>query len=181
MIPKIETKQLILRAFQLTDAKDVQRLAGNYELYKTTLHIPHPYEDGFAESWIELHEADFTERSFLTLAIVQKSDNQLVGCVSFGMSLKRQLGEIGYWIGQEYWGKGYGTQASRVVMDYAFANMNANKIIGRHFAGNPASGKIMKNCGMTMEGLLRQDQVKDGEFHDICYYGILKSEWEGQI
>ena len=65
-------------------------------------------------------------------------------------------------------------------MDYGFEHMNANRIMGRHFTGNPASGKIMEKCGMKLEGVLRQDQLKLGEFVDVAYYGILRSEWVGK-
>lgn len=177
MNPTLRTKRLTLRPFNLTDADEVQRMASNYELYKTTLNIPHPYEEGMAEAWISSHDADLTERHLVTLALVRTEDNQLVGSLTLGMMPKRKIGEIGYWIGQEFWNQGYGTEASQAIIHYGFSELGLNKIIGRHFSNNPASGKIMTNCGLSLEGVLRQDQFKEGQFIDICYYGLLRSEW----
>lgn len=178
MNPTLTTKRLLLRPFTLADAGEVQRMASNYELYKTTLNIPHPYEDGMAETWISSHNADLSERNLVTVALVRIEDNQLIGSLTLGMMTKRLIGEIGYWIGQEFWNQGYGTEASQAIIHYGFTVLGLNKIIGRHFSTNPASGKIMANCGMNLEGILRQDQFKEGQFVDICYYGLLKSEWE---
>ncbi len=179
MLPILETERLILKGFSVNDAKAVQEMAGDYELYKTTLNIPHPYEAGMAESWIEQHETLFNENKLLSLAVVRKSDEALLGCITLStISEKRRLYEIGYWIGKMYWYQGYGTEASRAIIDYGFEKSNANKIMGRHFVSNPGSGKIMVHCGMSPEGVLREDQLKEGQFVDIAYYGILRSEWE---
>ncbi len=71
-LPYIETDRLILRPFNLEDAKEVQRLAGDIEIAKTTLHIPHPYEDGMAEEWISRHVEAYERGISLTLAITDK-------------------------------------------------------------------------------------------------------------
>ncbi len=179
MIPVLETERLVLRPFEIKDAKAVQLLASDYDIYKTTLHIPHPYEEGMAEAWIGRQPEDATERHLLHWAIVDKKEAAILGCVSIGMSPKRRIGEIGYWLGKPYWNKGFGTEAGKKVMAYGFEALDLNRIYGRHFAENPASGKIMEKCGMKFEGLLRADQIKEGKFVDICYWGVLKSEWMG--
>lgn len=77
-----ETKRLFLRPFQLADAKHVQELAGNIEVAKTTLNIPHPYPDGAAEAWIErTHEAAARGEIF-AFAMVKKDARTLVGSIS---------------------------------------------------------------------------------------------------
>ena len=72
-IPTIETKRLTLRPFTLADAKEVQRLAGDWEVASTTLEIiPHPYEDGMAEEWIKTHQDDYAKGEKVTLAITHR-------------------------------------------------------------------------------------------------------------
>lgn len=178
MIPNLETERLYLRPFYSEDAAEVQRLAGDYDVYKSTLNVPHPYLDGMAESWIAAHPVDAEMRHLIHWAMVVKQTNALIGCVSVGISTKRCIGEVGYWLGKDYWNKGYGTEASRCVINYGFETLELNRFYGRHFDSNPASGKIMQKCGMVKEGVLRHDQIKDGEFVDICYYGLLRNEWE---
>ncbi len=69
----IETKRLLLRSFELSDAKDVQRLAGDRAIADTTLNIPHPYEDGMAEEWISVHRLKFEAGELSNFAIVLRT------------------------------------------------------------------------------------------------------------
>lgn len=79
-LPYIETERLILRPFNLEDAKKVQGLAGDIEIAKTTLHIPHPYEDGMAEEWISRHVEEYERGISLTLAITDKKEKHFNWC-----------------------------------------------------------------------------------------------------
>lgn len=177
MIPILKSDRLILRPFSAKDAIAVAELAGDYDLYRTTLNLPHPYFESHATSWIEQHETHLHEHAFYTWAIEREETSALVGCISIGQNLKQHMGEIGYWIGKPFWNHGYGTEASKVVIDFAFRALCLNKVIGRFFAVNPASGKIMAKCGMQFEGYLKECIYKDGTFHDLGYYGLLRSEW----
>lgn len=179
VIENLEAERLILRPFMLSDAPVVTALASNKNIYDTTLNIPHPYTEDMAVSWIRNHPEDVTERKLYHWAIVRKEDRALLGCISIGIRPNPQMGEIGYWLGEPYWSKGYGTEAAKAIMAYGFNTIGLNKVYGRHFVSNPASGAIMKKCGMQLEGVHRDDVVKDGRFVDIAYLGILRSEFGG--
>jgi ribosomal-protein-alanine N-acetyltransferase len=177
-IPTIKTERLLLRPFQLSDAKDVQREAGRKEIADTTASIPHPYPDGAAEAWISKHPQLFAEFEGLTLAIIERDSNHLVGCIGlFDLSKEHLKAEIGYWISVAHWNKGYCSEATQAVFKYAFTELGLNRIISRHMSHNPASGKVMMKCGMKKEGYLRQDSRKNGKFVDLETYGILKEEF----
>jgi ribosomal-protein-alanine N-acetyltransferase len=70
-LPRIKTERLLLRPFLLTDAPDVQRLAGDRDIASTTGSIPHPYDDGIAEQWIATHQRRFEQGTWLDLAITR--------------------------------------------------------------------------------------------------------------
>ena len=145
--PILTTERLRLRPFCLEDADDIQRLAGNINVSQQTLSIPYPYESGMAEAWVETHPADWEARNRIIYAVTDIETNDLVGTVGF-VRLDGQEAELGYWIGEEFWGKGYCTEAVRELMRFAFESLNVEEIVARHLTSNPASGKVMRKVGM---------------------------------
>jgi len=177
-IPTLETERLILRPFSHDDAKEVQRLAGDFAVAETTLTIPHPYEDGMAEEWIGTHEKIFQAGTEIVFAITDKIEKYLIGAIGISqINTQFEKAEIGYWIGKPYWNKGYCTEAVQAVLKYCFENLKLNKVYAMHFTNNPPSGRVMEKAGMTKEGLLRQNVKKGGKFIDTPVYGILRSEF----
>ena len=80
-------------------------------------------------------------------------------------------------IGQDFWGKGYGTEALRAVLDFAFEKMRVQKVIADHFSVNPASGGCMRKAGMTHIRTLPQKYEKNGSLFDAEEYEITRAEW----
>lgn len=179
--PTIPTKRLILRPFVLADAADVQRLAGDKEIASTTVKIPHPYEDGMAEKWISTHQETFEGDEGLNLAITSRDTALLVGSVGLRIQREHQRGELGYWVGKQFWGRGYGTEAAAAMVRHGFEAMSLNRIYACYLSRNPASGRVMEKIGMTHEGRSRQHEIKWGQFEDLESYAILASEYRAMI
>ncbi|MGN7356675.1 GNAT family N-acetyltransferase [Paenibacillus sp. SAF-054] len=152
-------------------------MAGDKYIAEMTLNIPHPYEDGIAEQWIQTHQDHFREGRSIDLAIVHTEEQYLIGAISIGLNKSFDHGELGYWIGKAYKNKGYCTEAARGIMHYAFEEMNLHRIYARHLGKNPASGKVMEKLGMKYEGLLRQHIRKWDDYEDLVHYGLLKEEY----
>ena len=163
-MPYIETERLRLRPFNLEDSKEVQRLAGDIEIAKTTLNIPHPYEDGMAEDWISRHAEAYGKGISLTLAITDKEEKYLIGAIGLIINKEHNRAELGYWIGKPYWNKGYCTEAAKAL----------NKICATHLKRNPASGKVMQKIGMEQEGVFKEHVKKWGKYEDLVYYGMVR-------
>ena len=175
--PTLQTMRLLLRPFALSDAADVQRLAGAWEVADMTLNVPHPYEDGMAEQWIGGHSERSAAGSVVTYAITLQENEALLGAVGLtGMPVHRRA-ELGYWLGVPYWNWGYMTEAAGALLRYGFTEMGLHKITASHFARNPASGRVMQKLGMSEEGLLRQQVRKNDDFEDLVLYGLLAEEW----
>lgn len=143
----ITTERLILRPFQLTDAKRVFELCNNYNVYKSTLTLPYPYSLECAKSWIETHEDHFKHNRSYEFAISDKYTGELYGAIGLKNNQLHKNGEIGYWIG----------------------------VFARHFASNPGSGRVMQKCGMQKEGVLQDHIYKENKFVDLILYGIVNS------
>jgi ribosomal-protein-alanine N-acetyltransferase len=175
--PSIYTERLLLRPFQLSDADDVQRLAGDRAIADTTLNVPHPYEDGMAEEWIATHQPRFESGELLTLAATLQTSGDLIGAVGLGIDRRFERAELGYWIGKLYWNNGYCTEAGRAMLQYGFSVLGLHRIHASHLTRNPASGRVMQKLGMVREGCARQHVRRWDEFEDLELYGILADEW----
>lgn len=173
--PVLETPRLRLRPFALTDAADVQRLAGDAEVAGTTLNLPHPYLDGVAEEWIASHGPAWVAGTRVTFAIVTKSD-ELRGAISLHLTARHRRAELGYWVGRAWWGQGFATEAAKHVMAFAFASLDVNRVQASHLTRNPASGRVMLKCGMAFEGVHREYFMRNGRFEDIARYARLRGD-----
>lgn len=176
-MPTLETQRLILRPFDMTDAKDVQKLAGDRAVADTTLNVPHPYEDGMAEQWIATHQPKFDAGEQANFAVVLRDSGELAGAIGLGIEKRFDRAELGYWIGAPYWNRGYCTEAGRALLRYGFGELKLNRVHASHFARNPASGRVMEKLGMTREGTCRQHVKKWERYEDVVLYGVLKTEW----
>lgn len=176
-LPSLKTRRLLLRPFSLDDAPRVQALAGAWEVASTTANIPHPYEDGIAEAWINSHHQAYQAEERLTLAIASVSESALVGAIGIRINKNNNLGEIGYWIGVPYWNQGFCTEAAQAILSYGFNSLGFNRIQARHLTRNPASGRVMRKIGMRHEGTLRQSVFCWGRYEDIEMYAILREQF----
>lgn len=190
-LPTLYTPRLKLRTLTLADAPRIQELASSKLIAATTASIPHPYPAGAAEKWIA-EQAQFIAAGTLipygiTLAGTRtpgrESDptdtGHLIGTIALHTPRDQShaRAELGYWIGVNYWGRGFATEAARILLDYAFNRRGFHRIVAEHFADNPASGRVMQKLGLKREGILRQHFNKWGEYKDVVCYAILAEEW----
>jgi RimJ/RimL family protein N-acetyltransferase len=178
--PTLPAARLLLRPFALSDAADVQRLAGDRSVADTTLRIPHPYPDGAAEEWIATHAPGFGAGTLADFAITLRSSGELVGTIGLIIERGADRAELGYWIGAGSRNLGYCTEAGHAVIDYGFQSLDLNKICAHHFKRNPASGRVLQKLGMRLEGEQAQHVKKWDQYEDIVVYGLLRSAWEGK-
>jgi RimJ/RimL family protein N-acetyltransferase len=175
--PSLETDRLLLRELRFADAPVVQRLAGDARIARTTF-VPHPYEDGLAEEWIRGQARDYREGKLVNFGVVAMAEGELVGSIGLVLQPAHRRAELGYWIGVPYWGRGYCTEAARAVVQWGFRELDLHRITAPHFAGNPASGRVLEKIGMRQEGRLREHYLRDGRFEDSVVWGILRSDPE---
>ena len=144
MTPTLETERLLLRPFRAEDAPAVHAHCGNWNIARMLTRVPHPYRRDLAESWIESHAKDWRSGAEITFCI--ELDGEAVGAVGLRRTEGRTY-EIGYWLGEPWWGKGFATEAARGAMRFAFEELGAEKLSSGHFLDNPASGRVLEKCG----------------------------------
>ncbi len=138
--------------------------------------------------WVESATVE-SERRWIEGRLAAKAQGQaspplimyqgaLVGCAAIErVELVNKLGEIGYWLAEDFQGRGIVTCACRAVLDYAFCSLGMNRVEIRAALGNQKSRAIPERLGFAFEGAHRQALLLHGQFHDMAVYSILASEW----
>jgi RimJ/RimL family protein N-acetyltransferase len=144
-----KTERLRLRHFSAADAADIQRLANNWNVARMLGRMPYPYPDGAAAKWIATHDGMRADGREFPLAI--ELNGTVVGATGV---LVHDNGdhEIGYWIGEPYWNRGFATEAAQAAVDYAFDELGAARVVAGHFAENHASGRVLTKLGFRYTG-----------------------------
>jgi RimJ/RimL family protein N-acetyltransferase len=146
-IPVLETKRLALRAPRLKDVKTVAALANDRRIAENTARIPHPYKKSDAESFIEGANKARGEPMFL---ITLRNETVIGAC---GLVMQDKTPELGYWLGVDYWGNGYATEALHAVIDYAFADLAHESLQAGARVTNPGSRRVLEKCGFQWTGV----------------------------
>jgi len=130
----------------------------------------------------EFYETVVCDDDGLNLLVCVESDDaggpEAVGDVAlFDVDERTRSAEIAISIAPEHWGNGYGTAASRLLVEHAFDERNLHRLQARVMATNDASRRIWEKLGFEHEGRLRENQFGDGEYVDTLYFGLLEPEW----
>jgi RimJ/RimL family protein N-acetyltransferase len=147
MLPgKIETKRLVLRAPMRGDVPDMVRAADNRNVSSKLARMPHPYSGADAIAFIEILAQRADERPY-AIAL----DGRFIGII--GLSFyEGRAPELGYWLGEPYWGHGYATEAGRALIDAAQRTPHVDKIAARVLPDNAASLKVLEKLGFHRVG-----------------------------
>lgn len=165
-----------IRKWRLSDAADLAAALSNPKILKNLRDgLPYPYteEDGraFISSMLAAEEKD-------TFAFAVTADGRAVGSVgAFRQpNIHSRTAELGYYLAEEYWGKGVMTQAVQMLCGYVFSHSDILRIFAEPFADNAASRRVLEKAGFSFEGILRQNAVKDGRVLDMAMYSRLKDD-----
>jgi RimJ/RimL family protein N-acetyltransferase len=148
-IPVLETERLVLRAPRLGDAKTIAVLANDRRIAENTARIAHPYRLADAEDFIASANLGTEAVFFITKSNGAK--DQKIGACGF-TQVDRHPPEIGYWLGVKHWGKGYGTEAVRAIIDHIFTDLDCESIQSAARVTNPASRRVLEKCGFQWTG-----------------------------
>ncbi len=150
MTATLKTERLTLRPFTLADAGTVRRLAGNWEVARMLTQVPHPYPDGLAEQWIADEEADRAAGRGFHFGL--ELTGEVVGAISLEQDEAPGEFELGYWLGEPWWGRGLMSEAARAIVAFGFETLGARQLTSHHFLDNPASKRILEKCGFRPAG-----------------------------
>ena len=161
-----------LEDIKLTSSEAIQQLANNYAIAKNLRNIfPHPYTIEDAVSFLEL-----ASNGSLGYLFGIYDNNTFVGCCSLipQPDVYRINAEIGYWIGESYWGKGYATEAVKLLIDYAFEELDLLRVYACVFEYNTGSMRVLEKVGFEKEAIIKYSIIKEGKILDEHLYSIRK-------
>ena len=167
---------VLLRKWRPEDAPAIARLADNPKVAANLRDLfPSPYTLQDAADYAAFCAGADEETQLLRLIEV---DGQPAGNVSLalGGDVYRRSAELGYWLGEPYWGRGVMTQAVQAACREAFARWDIVRIYAEPFARNTASRRVLEKAGFTLEGVMRAGVCNKGEILDYCMYALLRQD-----
>jgi len=173
----LEGTLCLVRTWRKTDAVSLVRHANNLNVAKYLRdRFPHPYSDKDARLFLK-HVATSNDTSNLAIDV----NGEAVGAVGFvpGRDIERFSAEIGYWLGEELWGRGVTTEALSLVTAHVFQELNFLRLFALPFADNPGSVRVLEKAGYEREAVLRSSSVKYGVAKDQLLYTRINPAWRG--
>ncbi|MBI3983136.1 MAG: GNAT family N-acetyltransferase [Gemmatimonadetes bacterium] len=158
-----------VRSWRRGDEPSVARHANNRKVWINLRDaLPHPYTLDDAREWIDWVLAATPETHFAV-----DIDGQAVGAVGFVIQpdVHRVSAEIGFWLSEEFWGRGFMTQAVQAATEYALRTHGLHRVYATVFEWNAASMRVLEKAGYTREAVLRKSAIKDGRVIDQVLYG----------
>lgn len=168
--------ECVIRPWRLEDAASLAQNINNKRVQDNLRDgIPYPYTVRDAEEYIsQMLAADPTEMFAFAIDV----DGRAIGSIAVerGRNIHFRTAELGYYLGEPYWGRGYGTSAVRQACAYVFSHSDILRIFAEPFSCNAASCRVFEKAGFQLEGILRCNAVKNGKLLDMKLYSLLKDE-----
>ena len=165
-----------IRKWELADAKDLSVALSNTKIQDNLRDgLPYPYTE---QDGIDFISAILSANENKTFAFAITTEGKVIGSIGVFRqgNIHRLTAELGYYIAEEYWGKGIMTKAVKQICNYVFDNSDILRIYAEPFAFNAASCRVLEKAGFQYEGTLRSNAIKNGKVIDMKMYSLLKSE-----
>ena len=178
---EIDTSRLHLRPFKYSDDDDMLKHWISDPKIQSMLSEPIYSTKEEVKELLDKYIASYQSNDYYRWAVVEKASRACIGQVAiFLVNDKNNWCEIEYCIGSQFHRKGYATEAATAMINFGFEIVNFHKIQVCHKELNAASKALIKKCGFTYEGMLRDYFYMDGSYVSRCFYSMLKSEWESR-
>jgi ribosomal-protein-alanine N-acetyltransferase len=177
--PVLESGNLVLKRIEKADVQQVFAIYSNDKVFEYCGILPKHNIETVAKM-IGHFERDYNKKSRIKLGIFSKHEgNKLVGIIeAMDFNQKVSMVTIGYFLAEEYWGKGIATEALGILIKFLFETVNINRIQAEVMPANEASKKVLLNNGFIKEGSLRQAAFWTGKgIVNLEIFGILRDDY----
>jgi RimJ/RimL family protein N-acetyltransferase len=167
----IQLSRCQVRSLEARDVESIVANANNREIWLNLRdRFPYPYTKADAQGFIRAARKSVPESNF-AIAV----DGKAVGTIGFHLlgDVERMSAEIGYWLGEPFWGRGIATEALVALTRYAIDKHGLTRVFALPFAFNTASCRVLEKAGYVLEARLRRSAVKDGRIVDQMQYAFI--------
>ena len=165
-----------IRRWELSDARDLATALSNKKIQDNLRDgLPYPYTEQDGKEFIS---AMFAANENDTFAFAITVNGKVIGSIGAfrQTNIHNKTAELGYYIAEEYWGKGIMTEAVKQLCDYVFSHTDIIRIYAEPFAYNIGSCRVLEKAGFQYEGTLRSNALKNGNVLDMKMYSKLKTQ-----
>lgn len=166
---ELKLKRCTIRDCRLSDAESLAKHANNRNVsINLRDRFPYPYTIEDAKSFLERVVAQKIPEQIFCIEV----DGSLVGTIGLhrGEDVHRLTAEFGYFIGEEFWGRGIMSEVVPAFVDHCFSEFSLKRMFAMPHSSNPASARVLEKSGFVLEGRLKNNVIKDGQILDSLLY-----------
>ncbi|TPK77075.1 GNAT family N-acetyltransferase [Mesorhizobium sp. B2-4-15] len=169
--PMLATERLVMRAPDERDIPQLVDLADNHHVAQMLARMPHPYGEAEARAFLAMTRS---RRAGIAHALTLAGTDTFVGCA--GLNATDRGLELGYWIGEPYWKRGYATEAAHALVDLAFQKTSIQVLHASTRVINPASRRVIHKCGFQYAGQGMLNSIVAGQV-PVERYRLDRKTW----
>lgn len=173
----LETERLLLTEYQLDNLNDFYKLKSCNEVWNYSTFIPLREKDRAKQILVDLIN-DGNNGKYVFMALYKKDTNEFIGEAGIiGYNRHANRCEVGYNLLPQYWNQGYATEIIKGLLKYVFEHLKFERIEALVLQINKASCKVLEKNGFLLEGVLRNFNRYEKGYRNVCYYGIISSDF----
>ena len=175
--PTLTTARLVLRPFRDADRREVFELHSNARVMRYWDSAPWRDETQ-ADRFLARCRALSDNEAGARVAVERRDTGRFIGWIGLQhWDHDNRSANLGYVFAEHAWGQGYATEAGRALLEWGFDVMDLNRVSAQTDTRNEASARVLTKLGFTLEGILRENVIVDGEVSDDATYSLLRREW----
>jgi 8-oxo-dGTP diphosphatase len=168
----LETERLLLRPYVRDDVPEITRLLNDAEMARFLMVIPHPFVEFDARTLVKAAWRRLTGGRGFDLLVTVKGGDRPVGSAGVGLHDEGRRGELGFWIGRDYWGQGYASEAARRMTAFATQTLGVRRLTGTVAADNDASLAVLGKLGFSETGRGEKRVPSTGEMREVIFFEL---------
>ena len=174
----VTTRRLVLRRPAPADAPAIAHIANNAKVARWLTRMPHPYDESDARTWIGTVSGEDAGECAFVITRRDAGRETILGACGLNRETEFDLAQIGYWVGEPYWGQGIATEAVQGLVDHVFTTSDLDAIGVSCRVTNVASRRVIEKCGFQYGGLDMAQSRFENAVVPVFAFKLTRRIWE---